>query len=383
MTGSPDAATRPGLIRSLRDLTQGRQALIWLALALAPAFSVTALVAEWHRAEYRQQAQEWQLRGEDALREGRSIDAIDSFRSALRFARDDRTLRLRLAEALALAGQPSEARAYLQDLWQEQPGNGRVNLELARIAAVSGNVDDATRYYQTAVQGAWEDAAAERRRETRVELASYLIQQGRPALAEAELVALAAGLAPDAPLRNRAGELLLAAGSPRRARDVFDAGLKVNPADAKALRGAAQAALALGDHAGVVRYLQRVPAGLADEPLRLTLEVSRQVLALDPYRRGLSSRERAARVRRALTQAAARLGGCDQTDEAMATRRESMTTALRRDTVTVLARDPERLDAAFAEAVSAIRAAGDACGDLTPSDRALLLLAPATPEIAQ
>lgn len=368
----------PGLGGPLLELIANRRALLWLAVALVPAFTLTAAVTEFHHAEYRSLAADWQARGEDALREGRSADAIDAFRSALRFARDDRTLRLRLADALSAAGRPAEARAYLEDLWDEQPGNGRVNLALARVLAAAGNVDAATRYYQTAVQGAWEDAAAERRREARLELAAYLVDNNRPAMAEAELAALAAGLPPVSEFRLPAAELLLAAGAPARARVLFDEVLQAEPREVTALRGGADAALALGDHASVVRYLQRMPAASMTEDLRVRLETSQQVLALDPYRRGLSSRERALRVRRAMTRAAARMRGCP--DEGFAELREELASALRTETTAVLARDPERLDAAFARAAAAIRATAEACGDPTAADRAILLLAPAPPE---
>ncbi|MBA3884867.1 MAG: tetratricopeptide repeat protein [Acidobacteria bacterium] len=379
----PDPSHPSGFRESLYRLTHGRQALLWLALGLAPAFSVTAIVSEAHRAEYRTLAYEWRIEGENALRAGRSDDAIEAFRSALRFAREDRTLRLRLAEALAAADRGVEARAYLQGLWQEQPGNGRVNLELARVAAAEGNAAAASRYYQNAIQGAWDDDAEQRRRETRLEHATFLVEQNLHARAEAELIALAADLPPDAEMRPRTGRLLAAAGSHRRALDVFDTALKMDPQDLEALRGAGAAALALGDHAAVVRYLQRVPAGDAGPELAFTLDVSRQVLGLDPYRRGLSSRERAARARRALERAGARLRGCEDPAAELVDLRERAAAVLRTETIAVLARDPERLDDGFAQAVAAIRASEPACGPLTPADRALLLLGAVAPETGQ
>lgn len=366
----------------MRSLSPRRHPLVWLALALAPAFSLTALVSDTHRTEYSVHAQEWHARGELALREARYTEAVDAFRSALRFAREDRMLRLRLAEALAAAGRGGEARAYLQGLWQEQPGNGRVNLELARLAAAAGQTDDAIRYYQNAIQGAWQEGAELRRRETRLELAELLVGADLHGRAEAELIALAAELPPDAPTRHRMARLLSAAGSHRRALDILDAALETDPRDVEALRGAGYAALALGDHAAVVRYLQRVPADAADSEVTLTLEVSRHVLALDPYRRGLSARNRAVRARQALERAGARLKGCAEGEKGtLAGVRQAVAAALRTQSVAVMARDAERLDTAFALALATIRAAeGEGCGPLTPADRALLLLAGQAPE---
>lgn len=376
MPAPPRSPLRPVLGGPLLELLYNSRAILWLALALVPAFTLTAAVTELHQSEYRSHALEWSTRGDAAFADERYAEAIDAYRSALQFARDDRGLRLRLAEALLAAGRPAEARAYLADLWQEQPGNGRVNLVLARIAAATGDVDGATRYYQNAVQGAWEDAAAERRRETRLELATYLIAHDRDAQAEAELAALAAGLPPVSPLRVPTARLLVAAGAPARARALFDEALQNDPRDEAALRGASEAALALGDHAAVVRYLQRVPAASLDADDKVTLQTSQQVLALDPFRRGLSSRERALRVRRALTRAEARVRACPDA-ASFAALGEDLRTALRTETTTALARDPDRLDAAFTRAVAAIRATADACGSLDATDQAILLLDPA------
>src|SRR5688500_17244344 len=126
------------LFRTASRWTRGRHVLLWLALALAPAFSVTAFVTAAHREHQRTLAREWDARGQRALENRQPALAVDAFRNALRFSRDDRDLRLRLAESLAASGRPAEARAYLLGLWQDQPGSGRVNLQLARLAALEG-----------------------------------------------------------------------------------------------------------------------------------------------------------------------------------------------------------------------------------------------------
>jgi tetratricopeptide (TPR) repeat protein len=375
MPEAPDVSRAVTWVRQLGD---ARHLVIWLALATIPAFSLTALVTEAHRAEHRALAQEWGARGEAALADGRFDEAAEAFRSALRFAREDRTLRLRLAEALAGAGRRAEARAYLLGLWQEQPGNARVNLELARLAAAAGQTDEAARYYQNAIQGAWAEGAEQRRRETRFELAAFLASQGEGRRAEAELMTLAANLPPDAPLWRRAGDMFQAIGAHRRALEMYEAALAAEPADVDALRGAGEAARALGDHAAVVRYLQRVPADAADAETALALDTSRQYLAIDPYRRGLSARERATRVRRALERAGARIKGCPDAPGVVELQ-PRIAAALRTETIAALARDAERLDAALALAFEGLRATQQGCEPLTPLDRALLLLAPQPP----
>jgi tetratricopeptide (TPR) repeat protein len=362
-----------------RQLGDASHLVVWLVLATIPAFSLTAFVAEGHRAEFRAHAWAWQARGQAALAEGRFDEAAEAFRSALRFAREDRTLRLRLAEALAGADRRSEARAYLLGVWQEQPGNAHVNLALAHLAAASGQTDDAARYFQNAIQGAWTEGAEQRRRETRFELAAFLTSQGEPRRAEAELMTLAANLPPDGPQWRRVGDMFQVIGAHRRALEAYDTALKIDPADVDALRGAGQVSRALGDHAAVVRYLQGVPAAAADPELALALATSRQFLAIDPYRRGLSARERATRVRRALVRAAARASECPDAPGVVELQ-PRLTAAVRTETIAALARNAERLDAAIALTFDTLRATRDGCGPLTALDQALLLLAGQPPE---
>jgi tetratricopeptide (TPR) repeat protein len=371
MPEPPDAPRPPTWFRQLGD---ARHLVLWLALAAIPAFSLTALVTDAHRSEYRTHAQEWQARGEAALERGEFAEAAEAFRSALRFAREDRTLRLRLAEALAGADRRPEARAYLLGVWQEQPGNASVNLELARLAAAGGQTDDAVRYYQNAIQGAWEEGAEQRRRETRIELAAYLTARGDARRAEAELMTLAANLPADGPLWRRVGVMFHDVGSYRRALEMYDTALKNDPRDVEALRRAGQASLALGDHAAVVRYLQRVPANAASPEVVLALGTSRQYLAMDPYRRGLSARERATRTRRALERAVARARACPEAP-GVGELQPRLAAALRTETVAALARNAERLDAAIALAFETMRTTREGCGPLTALDHALLLLA--------
>lgn len=366
--------TASDLLRSATRWTTGRHVLLWLALALAPAFSVTAFVTSAHREHQRTLAHEWDARGQAALGSGEPAAAVEAFRNALRFAREDRDLRLRLGESLAAAGRATEARAYLLGLLQDQPGSGRVNLQLARLAARQGDISEASRYYHDAIEGAWSDSAEERRRAVRLELGEYLVSQGVGDLAEIELIALAADLPPDRATQLKVANLLLTAGIYRRAVALYDQLLKEKPADVTALTGAAQASLALGNHAAVVRYLRRIPRKNLEPPAAEMLEVSSLVLALDPYARGLRSRERAARALRGLAAAAARLRGClAQAPELQALHEETVA-ALKARSRAALARDPDGIEAVAALAFRAEQAAEGPCGPPAPIDRALLLL---------
>ena len=102
-------------------------------------------------------------------------------------------LRLHLAQALMAADRGPEARAHLLTLWANQPGNGPVNLELARLAATEGDMTTALRHYHNAIEGAWDEAPEDRRRHARLELARFLVDlKHATPQAQAELIAPAA-----------------------------------------------------------------------------------------------------------------------------------------------------------------------------------------------
>ena len=121
--------------------------------------------------ETRQQhlAQEWEQRGQADLRNAQWRDAISDLRTALGYSHDNWTVRLRLAQALAADSQIPQAQSYLRTLWDEQPGDGTINLELARLAVRTGNLYDAQRYYHGAIYGVWTESPMERRRQARIE----------------------------------------------------------------------------------------------------------------------------------------------------------------------------------------------------------------------
>ena len=107
--------------------------LFGLFLLLMPAFALTAFTTRAYRSEQQRLAAESSHRGDRALRDGRPAEAIDELRTAMSLA-PTRPRRLRLAQALAAAGRDAEARAHLLTLREGAPGDGVINLELARLA---------------------------------------------------------------------------------------------------------------------------------------------------------------------------------------------------------------------------------------------------------
>lgn len=358
-----------------RSTGSGPRLVVWLTAALIPAFALTAAVTQGYRSEQRRLGAEWYDRGEQALSDGRPDEAIEAFRTALTFSRDDRRFRLRLAQALMEADRTSEARAYLLTLLEAQPGNGQVNLELARLAAGDGDVPGALRYYHGAIEGAWVDAAEGRRRSVRTELAEFLVNQRALVQAQAELIVLQGDLPPDPAVQVRVADLMIEAGLERRALGIYEQLVTASPRDRVALAGAGRAAFADGRYTAASSYLKRaVTAGASDPDLAQTLETAQLVLALDPFQRRLSTRDRASRARRAFDAAADRLRQCADLDNPELQQLDAEAQAMEPTVTRTLPRDPDAVEPVM-DLVFRIQQATEACGEPSSMDRALLLIA--------
>lgn len=131
----------------------------------------------------------WYKRGQIAMTAGHPAEAVEDFRSALSFSSTNANYQMALAEALAASGRPEEAAAYFSTLHDAEPGDGYLNLQLARLAVRRGNSPQAIEYYQTALNGMWSGQGTERRLQIRLELAQYLISLARPVEAQGQLLA--------------------------------------------------------------------------------------------------------------------------------------------------------------------------------------------------
>jgi tetratricopeptide (TPR) repeat protein len=221
--------------------------LFFVTLLLFHSFSV-------HRQEL---ARRWLSRGENAMRAGQPLVAIDALRSALAYAPDDENLQIELAEALAAAGRTQEAVAYFNTLLESRPGNGMINLQLARLAAKQGDEATALDHYQAALDGTWEGDGYIRRREVRLELVQYLIDRKRYDRARTQLL-IAAGNAPDdVNIELQVAGLLEGVQDPANALHLYQKALQHRPARLEALEGASRTAYALNRFLQAREYLER------------------------------------------------------------------------------------------------------------------------------
>ena len=377
----PLCAERGGYLWSL-----GRDTLLGLTfLALIFLFVVTGIVVgRYHRLE-RALARDWYRRGQQALNAGQAPLALADFRNALAYARDNSLFQLRLAQALAATGRVAEARNYLLSLRERDPGNGPVNLELARLAAAEHDIPDAVQYYHNAVYCEWAGDPVAQRRAVRMELVKLLLAADQKAAARAELIGVAGNLPPDASLHIRVGTMLMEADAYDDALTLFRQALLVQPRSAEALAGVGASYYYLGRYTLAEPYLSRAlrldPRLTQAAALRDTV---RAVMELDPFTRWLGEQQRLQRAHRDFGLAMARLQACaGQRGVDLEAEGSDPLQSLYAQATALQATTPRRTLGASSESVSHTmdlvfdmeKASAQACGEPQGLDLALLLIA--------
>jgi tetratricopeptide (TPR) repeat protein len=365
-----------------------------LLLMAAVGFAVTFSITNSYKHREDALARRWFQAGQNDLASGKPKNAITEFRTALLYSRDNPTYRLRLAEALAASNQYEQSVAYFLNLWEEQPGNGLFNLELARLRARENRIPDAIRFYQGAIYGVWPDLPTEHRRDARIEYIQFLISHNRVPQASAEAIALASEIpSDDMAGKLQAANLLLSTGDPRRAFTLFTSLIKQEPA--QAALGAGKSAFALGHFETAERYFDIAKQhGAPENEYQTLLTQSREVMEVNPDERHVATMERARRVADAYEQAGQRLQQCGAIrGQALATTTPSTTLQqlytewLRLDPdikTTKLARDPDERDSVMDLVYRIEAATAQECGaPASGPDWALLMLSRFGEEVEQ
>jgi tetratricopeptide (TPR) repeat protein len=228
--------------------------LITICLAVATYFLFNSYSD--HRKEL---AARWFARGETAAKAHQPAIAIEDYHSALLYAPGQRQIEIALASALGSAGKIQEATAYFNTLRETEPGNGEINLQLARLAARAHNQEQAKLYFHAAIYGNWEGDGYLQRRSARIELVTYLISVGSFEQARSELL-VASGNAPssDLEMQSKIAALLVEDHFPADALNLYQQLLAQHPGYLDALEGAAATAYTLGHYESAYRYLERV-----------------------------------------------------------------------------------------------------------------------------
>jgi tetratricopeptide (TPR) repeat protein len=350
-------------------------------LAVVSFLAVTGL-SRLYQAQQESLALEWSSRGNHDLNAENYKTAITEFRTALQYARGNDDYQLSLAQALLGLNRTDEAYAYLINLWDKQPENGVVNLELARIAVSKKQNDRALRFYHNAVYAAWPANQETERRKTRLELIEYLFQINARTPAESELIALEANVGEDPVQQEHLGELFLRVPDNTRALAAFKESLKLRQDNPSAYAGAGEAAFHLAMYPIAEHYLQQaLTAAPNDAASTSLLKTTQSVLRLDPYRPQISVAERNRSVIDAFNTAGDRLRVCDllsdsEKNVAAASPLAQQWTKLKPQiTERGLHNDPDLVNAAMSLAFAIETQKNAGCGATTEADKALELIA--------
>jgi len=237
--------------------------------------------------------------------------ALDDFRAALVYDPDNSEYQLNLARALRETGRLDESEAYLLHLWNASPQDSAINLALGRLEARRGSIDDAIRYYHSAIYGAWTSDPEQNRRKTRFELIDFLLQQPAWPQAQAELLSLAQVMPPDPTQRVKLAGMFAEARDYAEALAQYESVLKLDGKNPAALTGAGETAFQMGRYRTAVRYLgQSAQANPADAHTRQRLDTASLVLETDPFLRRIPDIERNRRIANAFAHAGERLRSC-------------------------------------------------------------------------
>ncbi|SNT14685.1 Tfp pilus assembly protein PilF [Granulicella rosea] len=334
---------------------------------------------ESHREEL---AVRWSERGREALAQGKPAEAIVALRTALSYAPGDYGNELLLAEALGAAGHTDEATAYFLGLWESRPGDGYLNLQLARLARRAKNPTAAIDYYRAAIFGSWPGQAVQRRREIRLELAGFLVERHDPAAARAELLIAASNADDDPALAVTLGDALLRASDPADAMTYYRKAIARQPHNRAALERAGRLAFDSGDFPtahDLLARAEREPALPVEgqPPVAKLIADSSRLLQLD-LSRSLPARERVEHLLEASEIARRRLDACSSQLGApapllaLSARWTPLTPAAERRS---LAHDEDMPDAVAQLIGDTERATAQLCGAPTGDDALLLRLA--------
>lgn len=356
-----------------------------MTLALLTGLAIVGFVAvsglsRLYTAQQESLAARWAARGAADLQAQEYAAAVTDFRAALLHARDSDAYELSLAQALLGVKRTDEAYAYLLNLWDREPENGLVNLELARIAAQRGDPVRALRFYHNAIYAIWTGDQEAASRNARLELIDYLLRTRATAQAQAQLIALAANLGERSPEQEQVGELFLRAQDPQHALEAFKLALRQNPQNEAALANYGVAAFQLGLYLAAQDYLESaLHISPGDTQSAAWLRRTEFVLELDPYRPQISDAERDRTVVNGFTTAGDRLKVCTVRGGSAAAATQSLSQQWNKlkpqITERGLRRQPGLASTAMDLVFSIERASSGVCGPSSDADAALILIA--------
>jgi len=267
----------------------GTFALVFVAMGLL--YAVDTVLAGMERAEGAAAAARLYREGLDLMHSGKNSDAMERFGDAIALERGNRDYQRALAQAQLAAGKTSDAEATLAALLESDSTDGFASLLMARVLEKEGKVPQAISYLHRAIYGDWNQDQAANQLRARFELIDLLARRNSKDELLAELMAVQDHIPLD--LEMKKGRLYLQAGSAAHAAEVFQRVLQEDPGNLEAQIGVGEAEFAKGNYREANRDFEtalRLAPDNADA--RQQLELSNQVLELDPTIRGLGMTER-------------------------------------------------------------------------------------------
>jgi len=288
---------------------------------------------------------------------------------------------MHLADALSQGHHTEQALNYYLGLWQSQPNNGPVNLQLARLSAQKDDVPGAERYFNGAIFGDWAENASANRLTASLEMINFYLERGDSGHAESQLIILSDNLPEDPQLHTRVADLYSRVGDDQRALKQYRQAAQLDPTYLPAVLGAGEAAFRIGDDPAAQTYLSNsLRLDESNAAAKNLLAVIQAVSLLNPYQRGISDSEKAKRALRAFAVAGNRLHSCATGPGSSAA--ASMEPFLERGkqlkamaNARFLIQHPEEIDTLLDFSASAEKRAQSSCGEPTPDDSALLAIA--------
>lgn len=343
--------------------------VIALLLIVVVLSALDQFLARVESAESQGAAERSFLTGSRLLASGMPAEAVDFLREAHAEERQNSSYELALIAALIDSGKTADAEPLMNEMLDEEPNDGNVNLIAARLAAKKGSATEAEAYYHRAIYGEWPSDSAGHRTAARMELIDLLKERGQKQEMLAELISLEAEPSLSTEIRKRLASLFLEADSPARAAAVYQQMIAKDPKDLAAYEGLGEAELEQGQYAAArTAFLQAFFHTPNNAAIRSHLQMLNTVVALDPTLRQLTSEEKYRRSIHILDMARTVLAACAPKNPLLETAE-----------ATIAAKAPAHATNEAAEKVLALaemvwRARNESCGAGAGEEDALNLL---------
>ncbi len=267
--------------------------------AIAVLFVIDTLLLEKEEAERRSEAREFYRDGMDLQRQGKAREAVERLRAAVSDERENSVYQRALAAAELAAGKIADAQTVLSDRLQRDPTDAAASLIMARVLVRAHRPTLAISFYHRAIYGQWEDTLIGDRVRARFELVDLLAARNSRQELLAELLPLQTEAPADVPTRKRIARLLISAGLPSRAIEIFRDILRTDAGDADAYAGIGEAEFQRANYRSArTSFLAALKLDPKNREVGQMLDLCNQVLALDPAQRGIGATEQ---YRRSLT----------------------------------------------------------------------------------